>query len=502
MLLTREQADAWLGEACGHVPVPLRRVRGARLLWLNERAAAEDPHFAQHGHDLPRYAEHLLDHGAWQVAEPGQPAEAIGHADRYGGSGIGHNGGSGRAVTWNGYHLKGVGRTPLVSALTPPSHAAGGAYLEEAVRETIFAELAAALLPHGAVPTLAIIDLGLVQDWQTDWSPRLERRVVMVRPAFLRPAHFERAVGFVAADPDAARQDVARVVAMFAALQSGLGSDAVPAIFERLGQRWAAQLAHGFIHQFSHGNDTSSNIALDGRLVDFGAATFVPSWARVASTRHPVGLNERFSALAQAQRSLGWHLGRHVSPALGDAVRIEARVRQTRRQFEHRLGDALLQRLGLPPDARHTFGPGTEAAHRLGAALHRAWAHFDAECLDMLEATPEPGRKMDWHAFWEPDGPHHWQALREALCAALRLGEAPPPAPVWDADAARSLYFPELKRQLFAAVDASERGGPAPPPDVVSGVIAHHVAQGLQALGRHPAARRPGAPAAARSPAH
>lgn len=502
MLLTRAQADAWLGADTGHVPVPLRRVPDAQLLWLNERAAADDPHFARLGRELQRYGEHLLAHGAWQVAAPGQSADTIGHADRYGGSGIGHNGGSGRAVTWQGYHLKGVGRTPLVSALTPPTHAAGGAYLEEAVREAIFAELAAQSLPHGAVPTLAIIDLGLVQDWQTPWSPRRERRVVMVRPAFLRPAHVERAVGFVAADDHAARQDADQVAAMFRALQAATAPGELPALFERLWRRWAAQLAHGFIHQFSHGNDTSSNIALDGRLVDFGAATFVPSWARVASTRHPVGLGERLDALTGAQRSLAWHLGRYLTPERAGAPHLQAQRQGLQRQVQQRLCDAPRQRLGLTTLAGATYAPGTPAVRRLAAALHRTLLHFDAECLDMLEATPEPRRPMDWHAFWHVDGPPHWRPLREALSATPGLTEATRLSSPVDVDAQRALCFPELKRRLFAEVDASERNGPPPTRAVVGEVIARHVALGLRALGRHPAAPHRAVPAAARSRAH
>jgi len=476
MLLTRAQADTCLGSACGHVPVPVRRASAARLLWLNERAAADDPEFARLGREAGRYGEHLLAQCAWQVAEPGEAADTIAHADRYGGSGIGHNGGSGRALNLHGYNIKGVGRTPLVSALTGRSHAAGGAYLEEAVRETLFAEIVAQGFPHAAVPTLALIDLGQVQDWHTDWSPRRERRVLLVRPAFLRPAHFERAVGFVAHDGLGARGDSERVAAMF----ETLGAENLPGLFERLWLRWAEQLAHGFVFQLSHGNNTSSNIALDGRLVDFGAATALPSWARTASTRWHQGVHEHFGDLASVIRSLGHHLGRHVDPALGAAEAIEASVRRAGRHYEHALCRALLRRVGLD-DSLHD----PAAGQRLWVLLRRALAHFDAECLDMLEHTPAPRRAMAWQGFWSSTGASHWQELRTEL-AAHRAPHQPPPA-MPDENAWRSLCFPELKRALFAALDASERSGPAPTQAAVTAVIDNHVALGLRGLSPRPA---------------
>lgn len=460
MLLTRSQADLWLGPECGHVPVAVKRSRHARLLWLNERAAVGDPEFQRLGRDLSRYGEHLLAQCAWEVAEPGEAADGIGHADRYGGSGIGQNGGSGRALNLHGYNIKGVGRTPLVSALTPRSHAAGGAYLEEAVRETIFAEIVARSFPHSAVPTLALIDLGVVQDWQTEWSPRKERRVLIVRPAFLRPAHFERAVGFVASDPREAGRDRDRVAAMLAQL------DDLPARFEHLWRRWAEQLAHGFVFQLSHGNNTSSNIALDGRLVDFGAATALPSWARIASTRWHQGVGEHFRDLAAAIESLGYHL---KQPS-----RIDEQRRRAGRHYEHSLCRALLRRVGLGDSLDAVYAPGTAANQRLWVLLRRALAHFDTECLDMLEHTPVPRLAMGWEGFWSPAAAPHWQGLRAELVATLGAHQRPPAMP--DRSSWPELYFPELKRALFAAVDASERDGPAPTPAHVAAVIESYVA--------------------------
>ena len=139
----------------------------------------------------------------------------VGYADRYGGSGIGLNGGSGRAAVVNGYLVKGVGRTPLVSSLTDESHASGGAYLEESIRETIFAEIVRAEFPCSAIPVLAIIDTGLIQIFEESAGPKMERRTLLIRPSFIRPAHFERATAYFSGNPKEGQQDTLRVSQFF-----------------------------------------------------------------------------------------------------------------------------------------------------------------------------------------------------------------------------------------------------------------------------------------------
>ncbi len=51
--------------------------------------------------------------------------------DRYGGAGLARNGGSGRAAMTQGWLIKGVGRTPLVSVASDPIHATGRSTLSD-----------------------------------------------------------------------------------------------------------------------------------------------------------------------------------------------------------------------------------------------------------------------------------------------------------------------------------------------------------------------------------
>ena len=57
----------------------------------------------------------------------------VGEVDRYGGSGIGKNGGSGRCAIINGVQIKGVGRTQLAVSDDDLWHSYGGLNLQDAI---------------------------------------------------------------------------------------------------------------------------------------------------------------------------------------------------------------------------------------------------------------------------------------------------------------------------------------------------------------------------------
>lgn len=289
----------------GHVRIPMSRLEGASVVWVNPRAEDEDPNYSALG-DLSRYGAYLLEKCAFVIAAADvQTPDAFGIADRYGGDGIGSNGGSGRAVFMNGYHIKGVGRTPLVGLDTDASHASGGAYLEECVRESIFAEIVHLEFPHGSVPTLAIIDTGREVIWQTDQGPKRERMCLLVRPMFLRPAHLERAIHYKSGNEYEGATDAARVRATALAIEKQVGgAESLDDLLRSCLERWARQIAYSYVSRLSHGGVTSSNVSIDGRLVDFGAMAAVPTFGRywLASGVGPTG--EQYKDIESAAKSL------------------------------------------------------------------------------------------------------------------------------------------------------------------------------------------------------
>lgn len=277
----------------GHVKVPMSRLEGARVLWVNPRAPSEDPVYGALG-DHAVYERHLLESCAFTITDPAVGmSDAFGVADCYGGAGISSNGGSGRAVYINGYHVKGVGRTPLVGIDADVSHASGGAYLEECVRESIFSEIVHLEFPHGSIPTLAIIDTGREVIWETEHGPKRERMCLLVRPMFLRPAHIERAVRYKSGNEYGGAADAARVRATALAIERQAGGAAsMNDLLSTCLERWAQQIGYSYVSRLSHGGVTSSNVSIDGRLADFGAMTSVPTFGRywVSSAVHPTGL--------------------------------------------------------------------------------------------------------------------------------------------------------------------------------------------------------------------
>ncbi|MBQ5940039.1 hypothetical protein [Massilia sp. AB1] len=471
----------WLfGEGSHHVPVRLRRIENARVLWLNLGAAEADPQFAACGGDAARYEEHLLSACAYLVDEEAwtSGAETTGHADRYGGLGIGANGGSGRAVVVNGYLVKGCGRTPLVSALTDPAHASGGAYLEESVREVIYGEIVRAEFPHSAIPALAIIDTGLVQEWQESAGPKLERRTLLVRPCFVRPAHFQRATAFHSGYPKEGMFDTLRVAACFARTGAAWGAHTLAALYERLWVNWAQQLAYSFVHRLPHGSNTVSNIALDGKLLDFGATSAVPSWANVATMLASLPFSRHFATLPDALRASAYFFGRYLDPVFATEERIAMLAERAQSAYRQTLAGEALRLCGVPREAAQAAACGPDGA-LLWSTVAALIGYFQCERIDMVHASPQPALAWDLAAVWDEAPPAHLLALRALLDDLV--------APAQRAAAARQcarlcadrtgLYREAAKRAIFRAVDPSH-AGEAPDPAHIGRFIREQIAGG------------------------
>ncbi|MCC8626468.1 protein adenylyltransferase SelO family protein [Xanthomonas vesicatoria] len=269
------------------VPFPVGKLPDASVLWLNERW------FHDLGiaiHDKPTrtsISASLLERFAVTSLEAHCVAGSFGRqtlgADRYGGSGGAIHGGSGRCGSDGMLIAKGTGPTPLVSEAHDWSHSHGCLYLYDAIREAVASEILNAELPHGAVPIVAIIDAGFSLA-RTD-ADEPERCAILIRPAFLRLAHFERSLYFgTAGNADSDQfQDSLRVrdaihfadehAQRDAGNSNGLGVD-LSGLYLRLAEQIAASRAH----RLWTGRPTSDNITLNAQFLDFGGFRAVPSW--------------------------------------------------------------------------------------------------------------------------------------------------------------------------------------------------------------------------------
>jgi len=461
--------DAIFSAPSGHVEVQLRKLAAPRLLWLNTRVMRDDPGFSEAGGTAEAYGRWLMERCAYAVtAEPWDDrTDILGVADRYGGAGIGHNGGSGRAAFIHGYHVKGIGRTRLVSILTDMLHGSGGAYLEECVRETIFAEIASAEFPSGAVPVLAIIETGQVQVWDTDNGPKAERRCLLVRPGFLRPAHFERAPGFISDDPLEGAADTARVRNTFLAAAAACGVDELRAAYRAFWVRWAEQLAYAFVHRLPHGGNTASNIALDGRLLDFGAMAAMPSWARVSTMMGgaPVGMDMNFLVQALQTQCQSW--AQHLDTDLGSQEEITRTMAEVSTTYRECLWREVLSVLGLSRTESQLLLKG-DSDGKLRAAINRLLGHFQREQFTIFDDTPQPRIVWDVDGIWSTPVLPHLQELR----CLLEDGLGPLDTLALRLLAARCrlrgttrtrLFRETTKREVYDAVEAAHPGSSLTP---------------------------------------
>jgi hypothetical protein len=265
------------------VPVNLKKISGAKVVWVNQYALNEDPRYISKRHEYSSPEAYILEHCAYSAVENDITDHSVpwhlGYADRYGGNGISTNGGSGRAAIVNGYYVKGTGRTDLLGKNTDITHISGKACLDECIREAIFSEIVRRKFPHSGVPTLAIIDIHDTDISGSPPYPRFKHRALLVRPVFIRPAHFQRAVTFTGVDARGGYQDSLRVNEMFSRASEIYGKSLLQKTMLDLPRRWIDQSTYGYVNRIRPGAYSTSNIGIDGKLVDFGAMTSVPCWS-------------------------------------------------------------------------------------------------------------------------------------------------------------------------------------------------------------------------------
>ena len=78
-------------------------------------------------------------------------------AERYGGKGIGNNGGGARCGTYGSYQLKGIGANMLVGDHDDLVHSYGGLDARSAICEVVFTNVLSKVLPLGVVDIHGII---------------------------------------------------------------------------------------------------------------------------------------------------------------------------------------------------------------------------------------------------------------------------------------------------------------------------------------------------------
>jgi hypothetical protein len=199
-------------------------------------------------------------------------------AERYGGRGIGNNGGGARCGNIDCYQIKGIGKNPLAGQGADLHHSYGGFKAHIAVHEAIYASVLNQIMPLGTATIYGVIfvgpDAAYVKGIERGWGS------LMVREIVLRPAHFFRAHKFIPISNTAMRipSDVARVRRANKELLRAAGSHA--AFITYLGhflKNCADQFSFARLSRLVHGAMTPSNLCFDGRWIDLTNTTFCNS---------------------------------------------------------------------------------------------------------------------------------------------------------------------------------------------------------------------------------
>lgn len=303
-------------------------------------------------------------------------------AERYGGHGIGPNGGGARCGLAGALQIKGIGPNPLVGESTDFFHTYGGASLNEGIAEAVWGEIFHHVLPYGSARVRALITTGtrvplvLPEPGQDPTTAR----ALIVRDAVLRPAHFMRTPDFVPAsrsdlpqsDVHRTRAAIARLgVAMSALLQPQAAqvddADFLNDALARMLCRFGRQVAAARVKRLMHCSLIASNISIDGRWVDFGTATALPTWGRIVSPRGSELLEEELM-LHPAMVELLFYLRKYLPKSVSSRLKTSAQLwPELTNALDAELPLQALQLLGLPQEAIKAVEPS------LATAFWKAW---------------------------------------------------------------------------------------------------------------------------------
>lgn len=378
---------------------PVGQLIQADVFWLNERWFASVG-ICLAAHDVRRDIE------AWLVktfavsslerlcVDQSFGSQSL-EADRYGGSGGAIHGGSGRCGAKDGFFAKGIGPTPLVAPNADWSHSHGCLYLYDAVREAIASELMQAELPNGAMPVIAILDAGFSVAPDANSPP--ERCGILIRPSFLRLAHFERSVyfgtsGFRGSDQDV---DSARVRDAIRFADERLGTSGSFDLSSAFG-RWANQSGAARAHRIWGGRPTSDNITVTGAHLDFGSFRSLPNW-KAADDGHGQVFGREVSDLQNAVPSVLHYFGKYSQ---GKAKRPDEKilVANTSHQLVRSFMDACATAVG--------FAKGSPAYQAFGHCMLEYYAGQQRQAY-LVDAPSKTWGRQEWlyHPVGQKGGP-------------------------------------------------------------------------------------------------
>lgn len=264
------------------------KVKGAKTLWINKKVPGDigdllddmdfTSAFAYVNPKSQCFIDLVLDKNDVKVLQ----------AERYGGVGVGANGGGVRCGNTGVFQLKGTGINPLLGDHDDYNHSTGNYSLTEAVSEIINSQVYAQILPAGTANVYGLITTGTSRFKGDPYGYRLPL-AIMVREVCIRPAHFLPQPFFkpFTRYKSVLKKDTVRVRAVNKVLASRFENNNAFIIY--LGRYLAAsanQLAFSKVFRIAHGAYSPSNVCFDGRWLDLTNMTMVPTGTNYAAAKN------------------------------------------------------------------------------------------------------------------------------------------------------------------------------------------------------------------------
>jgi len=253
------------------IPVGLHKVTGTELLWRcrsdSEIGALEDETFLDSYSRVTRNG-FFTDHS--RIREDGE----TGYAERYGGVGIGCNGGGARVANFSGAQVKGVGANALAGRDAPRSHSYGGLDLQSAAKEIVYSTLLNRISPVGAQRMHGLI---LLDRQSAELNAKKTCSVLLVREPGVRPAHFLPCTDF-RPKPEfrsVLRSDYSRIRSIYTSIPKSGGVSGFYIFVQEFLDRAADQLSFFRMAKISHNALVPSNFLIDGKVMDTSLCSFV-----------------------------------------------------------------------------------------------------------------------------------------------------------------------------------------------------------------------------------
>jgi len=291
-------------------------------------------------------------------------------AERYGGRGVGVNGGGVRCGNHNKFQIKGVGKNPLVGRHMDIWHAHGGCNVVEGIFEAFWSEVCHKALPYGSVRTAGLIYTNTHTIAKTARGINPSKRILIIRDRCVRPAHFIRAANYDAIvdawnddykDSKRTREAIIYLTSSITSLVSNpkdfhLKSIAVNQFIFSMANRFAHQIASARAKRIPHGSLNCSNISVDGRYVDFGTMTSVPSFSRLKVAVGGADSWQDEVPLYKSLSSLIFFLKKYGSADITkDLISPEISIQWLKRLLSGHLQNEFLKLTGIPGNALHNI---------------------------------------------------------------------------------------------------------------------------------------------------